>query len=300
MSFFYKPYTSNLIQMSLQSICKQARAAIKYSLSTKSTRKEFCKKRAFCSASLPGLMTVEAAIILPLFLLAVMSILNLIHMVGVNESIHTAMARTAHPTAVYGYEKDFSEDQLYPLLFYQLSTSDINFSSIYGGIAGISYQDTSYDPDTGELTISLNYGLKPAFSLFQYKNIRARQRIYTRTFIGGKLLSDNSSAEDSKKTMVYVAENGMVYHRSRSCAYIDISFHMVGSAGVGDLRNLGGAKYYPCELCMGHNSPGSMVYITDTGNRYHASSACSGLKRTVYEMVLTEDCILPPCSRCGH
>lgn len=286
--------------MSLQNICKQARAAIKYSLSTKSTGKEFCKKRAFCSASLPGLMTVEAAIILPLFLLAVMSILNLMHMVGVNESIHMAIARTAHPAAVYGYEKEFSEEQLYPRLFYQLSSSDINFNLIYGGIAGIGYQDTCYDTATGELTISLNYGLKPAFSLFQHKSIRARQNIYTRAFIGGKLLTDNPDAADSEKTIVYVAENGMVYHRNRSCAHIDISFHMVGTSGIGDLRNTGGAKYYPCELCMGHSSSGSMVYITDTGNRYHSSSACSGLKRTVYEMVLTEDCILPPCSRCGH
>ncbi|MBD8948918.1 MAG: pilus assembly protein, partial [Blautia obeum] len=63
---------------------------------------------------------------------------------------------------------------------------------------------------------------------------------------------------------------------------------------VGQLRNKSGEKYHACERCRA-GSAGS-VYITGEGNRYHGSLSCSGLKRTVEE-VLQKDCGLRPCSK---
>ena len=112
------------------------------------------------------------------------------------------------------------------------------------------------------------------------------------------MLNSDSDEDDEAGTVVYVAQNGVVYHRSRECAYIDLSLHGINAAAVGELRNSQGGKYYPCELC-GTAGELAVVYLTDTGNRYHCSSQCSGISRTVYEMILTPDCVLPPCSRCG-
>lgn len=324
MSFFYKPYNLKKIQLSLQNNDEQARAHLKIYSVTMSTWKEFCKKRAFCSASLPGLMTVEAAIVLPLFLMAFLSLLNFIHMTGTNAAIFTALANTVHPAGIYAYNEDYGEDSLYPRMVYQLGTADIDFKQITGGMAGLNYQGTEYNKDTGEITLTVSYGLKPLFSLFRQTNVRAANTVYSRGYIGGKLLADSGDSSDQQTITVYVAENGVVYHKDRSCAYIDISFHAVNSSGINDLRNTGGAKYYPCELCLAHGGGGSgvgssngsstgsgtgsggsgsgagVVYITDTGNRYHATSGCSGLKRTVYTMEITGECALPACSRCGR
>ena len=98
---------------------------------------------------------------------------------------------------------------------------------------------------------------------------------------------------------VYVTEYGKVYHRSTSCPYLDLSVHAVAKTGVGSLRNASGAKYYDCPLCK---SSGSYVYITDYGTNYHGSLACSGLKRTVYQMkeLQAQEKGYGACSKCGR
>lgn len=73
---------------------------------------------------------------------------------------------------------------------------------------------------------------------------------------------------------------------------------MVSDTEVKALRNSSGGKYYPCEHCGGGAAGG--VYITDNGDRYHSTLACSGLKRTVYAVPVSEAAGKGVCSRCGR
>ena len=54
------------------------------------------------------------------------------------------------------------------------------------------------------------------------------------------------------------------------------------------MRNTYGAKYYPCESCSRNQNPAGCVYITSTGNRYHNQETCSGLKRTIRLVKLSQ------------
>lgn len=96
---------------------------------------------------------------------------------------------------------------------------------------------------------------------------------------------------------VYVAATGKVYHTDPYCTHLKLSIREVGARMVGQLRNKSGEKYHACERC--HAGSAGSVYITGEGNRYHGSLSCSGLKRTVEE-VLQEDCDLRPCSKCAE
>ncbi len=306
MPFFYKSY--NKKQRSLQdrnSVKSKAQAITnikKYLyilLQPESSGKAFCKKRAFRFSSCSGLMTVEAGLILPFFLMAVLMLLNLFHVCGIYQELLAAGARSVHRCAVEGYDKDFGMDSILEKMVLQIGRSDADFSRISGGMAGIDYWGTGYDPDSGKIDAVLSCNVLPAFSLFSLGNIKVSFSLHSRAFIGGKMLSGSDDTAATDKKMVYVAENGVVYHSSRECAYIDLSLHGVMSGSLDGLRNTQGGKYYPCERCMeSEDGGGSVVYITDTGTRYHSSSQCPGLSRTVYEMELTLDCGLPPCHRC--
>ena len=97
---------------------------------------------------------------------------------------------------------------------------------------------------------------------------------------------------------VYVTETGLVYHKDYHCTYLDLSIRMVQGKEISGLRNESGGRYYACEHCGGKG--GGPAYITDYGDRYHSSLSCSGLKRTVYAVPLSEVIGKGACSKCGH
>ena len=65
------------------------------------------------------------------------------------------------------------------------------------------------------------------------------------------------------------------------------------------LRSENGNKYYACEICAEKINNNQIVYITNQGERYHVRLNCSGIKRTVLMVRLSEAGGRLPCSKCG-
>ena len=110
-------------------------------------------------------------------------------------------------------------------------------------------------------------------------------------------IGDGSESESGK--MVYMTENGQVYHKKMSCSYLDLSITQVAGSSVSSRRNAYGEKYYPCESCSKGKKAAGRVYITEKGNRYHNLETCSGLKRAVRLVKESEIKGIHACSRCG-
>lgn len=106
-------------------------------------------------------------------------------------------------------------------------------------------------------------------------------------------------SEASPEEMVYVTESGTVYHRNPGCRYLRVSLQQVAGSRIASMRNTYGAKYYPCESCSRNQNPAGCVYITSTGNRYHNQETCSGLKRTIRLVKLSQVEDMHACSSCG-
>lgn len=101
---------------------------------------------------------------------------------------------------------------------------------------------------------------------------------------------------ESKETYVYVTPEGSVYHLYADCTHLNLSIEKVSFVKAKILKNEYGENYTKCEICKGVF--GSMVYITSEGNRYHAQRNCSGLKRTIRQVLLGEVENRRCCIRC--
>lgn len=251
-------------------------------------------ERVSSSASKKGSITVEAAMAVPLFFLAVVSLLYLSEMMAIRTSVRAGLqyaskrvAEESHVVSVIvpsNIEKD---------VVHAIGGERLKRSIIVEGIEGIHCDESRMSVSTGIGELVAAYEVRLPIPIFGVPPIKCREHLRIKAWTG---YEKQPFGVETDKT-VYVTETGIVYHKNYQCTYLDLSIHVASQADIETLRNESGGKYYPCEQCKG---TGNTVYITDTGNRYHSSLSCRGLKRTVYAIPLSEAAGKGACSRCGQ
>lgn len=138
--------------------------------------------------------------------------------------------------------------------------------------------------------------LSLAFAVFPIPYSKMHIRCVVKPWTGYDVTKYKNRAEE--EAIVYMTEYGTVYHRNRSCTHLSLSVQAVSSAIVNSKRNESGECYFPCEFCN-ENGIATIVFITSHGNRYHKSTKCKGLKRSVKSFSLSEVKGVNPCKKCG-
>ncbi|MCD7834140.1 MAG: hypothetical protein LUH00_09155 [Lachnospiraceae bacterium] len=149
------------------------------------------------------------------------------------------------------------------------------------------------------IDLVLTYQVKSPFGVINLPGTFFIQRASVRAWVGRAEEEGDGESETGEEdaVMVYVTENGTVYHTTSDCTYLKLSIFTIDQNTLSTLRNNSGEIYHACELCGAE--AGEIVYATTEGNRYHSSLSCSGLKRTVTEVKLSEVGDLHVCSKCG-
>lgn len=138
--------------------------------------------------------------------------------------------------------------------------------------------------------------IRPIIKEIGFNDSSTAAVVYIRKWTGYDVTSAGETKDEDE--YVYITECGTVYHRSRECSHLKISISVCNASDVSMKRNDYGQKYRPCERCASGNSTG-LVFITDKGDKYHNSANCSGLKRTIKTVKLSEVGGRGPCSVCG-
>lgn len=255
-------------------------------------------------------MTVEACFVLPFFLFAFLNIISILELYRLQGNMSAAMHETEKQMAVYGYEyrevrgqaagaaESLGLTYLYASnqVTNTLGAGYLDSSPIAGGASAISWVRSEVMREDDCIDLVAEYRVRPPVAVVGYSEFVMYNRLRTRAWTG----YDNAGAGGScgEEEIVYITPEGEVYHRSRSCTYLKLSITAVDKSILADERNADGAKYYPCDECGA--DCGNTVYITDYGNRYHASLSCSKLKRTVQAVPISQAGGRAPCSKCGH
>lgn len=261
------------------------------------------------SKSRQASMTVEAAIVFSIFLIAVINLLSVLEFVRLQSNMSSALHQVGKKLSIYGYAYDKSGLELE-----EYSLSSVAFSYLYvknavekyigkeyldntvltNGSSGLNYGNSKIMEDD-RIDIIARYKVSGLFTYNGIKGIPMYSRFYGHVWNGYDV--ENKGGLEEEEIYVFITKNGTVYHRNRNCTYLNPSVKAVFYEDLKEKRNENGAIYYACERC--ENGKKTVVYITEHGTRYHTSLECSGLKRTIYSILLSEVGDRLPCSKCG-
>ena len=235
-------YTCSLKKLPLNQILHSGRASLKGSLRLKAG------------------MAVEAAMAIPLLMLAIMS-------------IYVYFTVLSDYTGLVMEQRDKGK-------------TICVYANLYQSFLGVG--------DIVNLTESRQVcPVSPTLLNFHY-NVKAP--FYAHAWTGYSLTGDSDGAGEEE--YVYITPEGVVYHKDINCSHLKLTIESTTMSMVGSLRNDDGAKYGKCEYCGNREYIGTL-YVTKSGDCYHTTLGCPGLKRTIETIPISKVGNRAPCSRCG-
>ncbi len=259
----------------------------------------------FCEAS----MTVEAAVVLPLFLIFFLALGSAMEMIRLHNNLEFALCDIGNRMSVYGYaltvpakEEEQKEengwlseirDVAFSYAYVKKEIKDylgepyLEASPIVNGASGLDFWESEIWDGGEHFEILVTYKVAPFGKMAGVKGFRMANRYYGHLWNGYQIPTG----------VVYITENGVVYHEDEMCTHLFLSVRQVSLQEAYKSRNSKGEKYSPCEYCERIDVK-EWVYITENGNRIHYKRDCTGLKRTIYEVSRDEVKEYTPCNRC--
>lgn len=279
-------------------------------------------------------MTVEASIVLPLFLFFFLNLASSIEMIRLHGNLQLALWKTGNELTVYGYALDsgvqpdeaqadggqqgsqsgggqaqggqgerwwrrlsgavFSSVFVKAQLVYLLGEDYLDASPLKSGTDSLMLWESDIFGTEDTIDLIVTYSVAPWIKTAGFLSFRMANRYYGHIWNGYAVSGKAQTGE-----VVYVAENGQVYHPDRNCTHLRLSVRSIGAGELSAARNNYGRRYGACERCV-RGRGAEIIYITGEGDKYHYSRDCPGLKRTVSPMQKSEaQKRYRPCSRCG-
>jgi hypothetical protein len=259
------------------------------------------RRRAFAGFPLKnekkGALTVEAAIFLPIFIIAVLTIAYLLKLIAAQENVFHSLADEMRVVAAEAIVSP------YPL-FFEKDAAERIASENGSEIENLRFTDFRYRYGTGEYTeqirakVSYDIGVKLPAALIG--TIPVSDSILCRAFTG----KDNADTpmpaseleEEAESVIVWIFPRSGTRYHGAACSYIVV--YPKEATLNASLRR----AYSPCKLCKpGSLFNGSLVYCFEkTGEVFHRGS-CTAVDRYVIsiEKAEAEARGYTPCLKCG-
>lgn len=255
----------------------------------------------------PASFTLETAIVLPLFLCAVLTILSLALLFLTEIKVQDALMQTAEELSWSvpalqddtDKQRDYLENYTVARMLLFLKDSAISHPVISNGALGIDYDNSTYSAKREEIHLVAEYKVVLPIALFGKRTYEVRQEAVTRAWVGNQ----TGEADRGDNDYVYVTDYGKVYHITRECTYLKREIKHIAFGHLANVRNAYGGIYKPCQQCINDvpikKYESSVLYITVHGGRYHLDKNCSTLKRYIKKINKKDVGNKSCCSACG-
>lgn len=285
-SYLYKLLNHKKIKESLPGVWRFFRCSY-----TRETPQCICQK---------GSLTVEAAVILPLFAGFFSFLLFYFQIMNVELIVQNALEETGRKLAILAVQEleEPETENHYLLLAKGMLLAELKEEErigqyVKGGAAGVSLLTSQFE--TEMIVLNARYCMHFPIRFFGIQDFLVSQKSLFRKWNGWKNKEERGAAD----TLVYVTEYGTVFHMKRSCPYLELSIQKIDYEQLKEKKNANGETYKACERCAGKQSFSGNIYITNYGKKYHYDLNCQGLKRRIYQKRLSETGGMAACQKCS-
>lgn len=238
-------------------------------------------------------LTVEAALVLPVFIFAVLSVIYINQLLLYEEEVQWALVGTGKEISVEyaAFQNNMVLTPVYAMAKFEQHLDEKTAVNLWR---------SKFDEESGEIILRADYVQKIPFPIINRNVFTFCDQYRTRTFTG--VITRMTDEEAGEEETVYVTETGNVYHRSLECTYLKLSISQVKYEDLEYLRSQSGEKYYACEGCCKAAGvfSGQDIYICNYGNRFHISRTCKKIKRSIRQVKRSQVGQMLPCSKCGE
>lgn len=285
---------------------------------TKKIRKNSIKGiSAHASQRLSGSMTVEASLVLPLFILFFLQVGSIMEMMRFHGKMEVALWEVGRETNLYataitsglaakqGQVATNEAGQLREklgnlVLAYTyvkgrvenyLGKEYLSSAPVKDGPNGLQYVGSEILKENDQVELVVTYLAYPKWFLEKYFPFAMENHYVGRLWTGYEIPKE-------RETGYYLAENMEVFHRDRDCTHLFLRARRVKWESMLLSLNAKGKSYRACKKCV-EGEQLDFVWIAPEGDCFHARENCPGLKRTVREVSMEEALHYRPCTRCG-
>ena len=254
-------------------------------------------------------LTVECAMVLPIFMFAMLSVIYLIEAVNFSSMMSAALCETATEYSGYAYAysrgisgggivgKAVSLTAARATAPSCLGNGFMEKAPVVNGASGISFLRSSVLDRNEMIDLTADYRIGTPYNFLGFLSIPVTDAARVRAFTGYDNTGRGYEEGREKERIVYITETGTVYHSSLSCRHLKLNIMTSTVELVKNRRANDGSRYYPCSCAGGITS--GVVYITDDGNRYHGTLSCHALKRTIKSIPISKAGGRSPCRDCN-
>lgn len=255
-----------------------------------------------------GYITVEASLVVPLFLFFMLAMAEIFMILIAEAHIHQALASATD----YAAQHCYLEQKLLEKRNGTDTASDINEINIEnvvdtalvwkqfqtyigedfcveklitGGKKGVVITVKKEKTNKKIMLVSAVYQAKVNLPLLGTYSINLSNQIKQKAFVG--FSKEEYNNEDC---YVFVTPNREAYHLRRDCTHLLLDVRRVSISLKG--------TYTPCYYC-GTSKDEKYIYIAKNGEVYHNKKDCVGLKRTVRRVKRSSVEGIGACERCG-
>ncbi len=284
---FFLQIASNYKQRQIKTFSKAYRNDIE-DLRASTKNPLMCKKQISARRtvfappiSMKGSMTLEATLVLPFFMLFMLSLLSVIDMLRLHASTTWYLHQIGNELSLYSCllgQEETEEDGLLDAM------GDVGFSYIYikerleekVEFPGESFFTNITILEEGKISLGFAFQYPLPFAIGGKDCIWLQCKFDSMSWQGEEASLDGQWA--------YATVSGEVYHLFADCTHINLSVQGIPLVNLEVVEEALGKKLEVCKLCAENKT--DMAYITIQQGRYHFDEECGGLKRTIFVMNL--------------